>query len=85
MKKKRVRRKAHPFPLKALLASAGWSQYQLSKSTGISYQTINGIANGRIVPSWPTVREIAITLGIDWNDLAVGRAEPATGNGRRAS
>jgi transcriptional regulator with XRE-family HTH domain len=85
MKTKRSGRKAHPFPLKAMLAERGWSQGELARSTKLTIQTINAIANGRQKPSYGTLLLICTTLGVDVSALAVGGAKSATGNGRKAS
>ena len=85
MKAKRVRRKTPPFPLKAMLANAGVSQLQLARSTKLTPQSINAIANGRQEPSWRTVLLICTSLGVDVSKLAEGVSCDAAGNGRRAS
>lgn len=83
MKKQRSKPKAHPFPLKALLAERKWSQGQLARSTSLTIQTINAIANGRQQPSYQTLLKICTSLGVDVSSLAAGGAKPAAGNSSR--
>jgi len=85
MKKKSARRKTPPFPLKAMLASAGWSQGQLARTTKLTMQTINAIANGRAQPSYRTLLLICTSLGVDVSSLAVGGAKSAAGKGKGAA
>jgi DNA-binding XRE family transcriptional regulator len=68
-----------------MLAERGWSQGELARSTKLTIQCINAIANGRRQPSYPTLLKIATSLGLNISDLAGAATESATGNGRRAS
>jgi len=69
-RKKSRRRKAPPFPLRAILTRYGWSQYRLARAASMSDQEISDLARGRRLPTWPTLMHLLTTLGADLGDLA---------------
>lgn len=55
--------------LKAARVAKGISQEQLAKSVGISQQAVNQYEKGLVVPSLPTMIELAKALGITIDEL----------------
>jgi transcriptional regulator with XRE-family HTH domain len=72
-KRRRAKSKRPPFPLRELLAKYDYSQRKLAKASGIDLGTINALAAGRNLPSWPTILRIATTIGADLGDLVPGK------------
>ena len=74
MQTKARRKKAlGAFPLKQVLARYGWSQYRLVKASGLTYQSICALANGRTQPRWQTLLRIVTTIGADLGDFQPGK------------
>lgn len=76
-KKRKVRVKAEPFPLKAMLERLGWSQRRLALASGIDLSQVNAVANGKVQPKWPTILRIATTINADLGDLSPGKGGAA--------
>ena len=72
-KRRRGKAKRPPFPLRELLAKYKYSQRKLAKASGIDLGTINALAAGRNLPSWPTILRIATTIGANLGDLVPGK------------
>lgn len=67
MKRKKGRKRLPLFPLKAVLASKGMSQYGLAKATGMTQAAVNALANARRLPRWDNVLAIAEVLKVELN------------------
>lgn len=76
-KRYRGKKAPPPFPLKEMLAKAGWSQRALAKASKIDLSTINALAAGRNYPTWPTLLKICTTIGADLGDLVPGKGGAA--------
>lgn len=72
-RKKKVKAKPGPFPLKAMLERLGWSQRKLALASGIDLSQVNALATGKVLPTWPTILRIATTIGADLGDLSPGK------------
>ena len=78
----KARREAR-FRLHEILEEAGVSQNELKRRTGISFTTINRIANnlaGQV--SLRTLARLADALGVDPGDLIAWEGEPKRGRSR---
>ena len=50
--------------LRQLLAERGWSEYKLSKMSGLSEATVSNVYRRNTLPSIPTLEQICKGLGI---------------------
>jgi ribosome-binding protein aMBF1 (putative translation factor) len=48
----------------------GWSQQALSARTGIAQKHLSALENDQMMPKWPTLATLAMTLDLDLNRLA---------------
>jgi transcriptional regulator with XRE-family HTH domain len=55
------------------------TQYDLAARTGIAQPTINRIERGHTTPHASTIRKLAVALGIDPAQLALGEAPDQLG------
>lgn len=55
--------------IRFLCAERHWSIYQLAKSSGITYSTLNTLLNGQNMPSLPTLQKICTGFGISLSDF----------------
>jgi transcriptional regulator with XRE-family HTH domain len=62
--------------LKRILFEKKLSQSQLSEKMDVSFQTINGIANGRVGITGDMISKIAQALGIEESDLVTSQTPP---------
>jgi DNA-binding XRE family transcriptional regulator len=69
--------------IRALRDERELTQETLAERTGLSGQTLLGIETGAANPTWATVRDIAVALGVSISDLAK-LAETYEGGGRRS-
>jgi transcriptional regulator with XRE-family HTH domain len=89
VKGKKRRKRLSLFPLRAVLAAKGMTQYRLSKETGLTYKAINDLNSGKRLPSWPNVLAIAKVLQVDLNafepDQYEARDPRTPANGEKAA
>lgn len=55
--------------IRELCAERGWSWYQLSKASGISYSTLSTMINKKNMPTLPTLQKICQGFGISMTDF----------------
>ena len=71
-----MRMKNNPEKFRNARARSGLTQSQVARKSGVSERTIKNIEQGKTTSSHTeTLRLIAHTLSLDWNDLHDGPAE----------
>jgi len=82
MPRARVRRpvKVPRFPLARVLASRGVSLAELARRTRITRTQLSTYLNGRTVPTWPQVWQIAQALGADLGEFSKAPVEEESAN-----
>src|SRR5262245_42475891 len=65
--------------LKDLRETAGISQYELAKRSGLSRQALSNLELGNREPTWETVRTLARALGVSVAEFDSGEPQRALG------